>query len=55
MRKTRGRARLLFEMMHGGAIEKTWDNPAVEKAIDLCLSFKGCKREPLVLRSSSTK
>lgn len=42
---TRGRARLLFEMMHGGAIEKTWDNPAVEEALDLCLSCKGCKRD----------
>ena len=42
---TRGRARLLFEMLHGGAIEKTWDNPAVEKALDLCLSCKGCKRD----------
>ena len=42
---TRGRARLLFEMMHGGAIEKTWKNDAVEKALDLCLSCKGCKHD----------
>ncbi len=42
---TRGRARLLFEMLHGGAIEKTWNNPAVEDALDLCLSCKGCKRD----------
>ncbi len=42
---TRGRARLLFEMLHGGAIEKTWNNPAVEEALDLCLSCKGCKRD----------
>ncbi len=42
---TRGRARLLFEMMHGGAIEKTWNNPAVEEALDLCLACKGCKRD----------
>ena len=42
---TRGRARLLFEMLHGGATEKTWDNPAVEKALDLCLACKGCKRD----------
>jgi Fe-S oxidoreductase len=40
---TRGRARLLFEMMHGGAIEKSWRNPAVEEALDLCLACKGCK------------
>ena len=42
---TRGRARLLFEMLHGGATEKTWNNPAVEKALDLCLACKGCKRD----------
>ncbi len=42
---TRGRARLLFEMLHGGAIEKTWNNPAVEEALDLCLACKGCKRD----------
>ena len=42
---TRGRARLLFEMLHGGAIEKTWNNPSVEQALDLCLSCKGCKRD----------
>jgi FAD/FMN-containing dehydrogenase/Fe-S oxidoreductase len=40
---TRGRARLLFEMLHGGAIEKTWRNDAVEEALDLCLACKGCK------------
>jgi Fe-S oxidoreductase len=32
-------------MMHGGAIAKTWDNPAVEAALDLCLFCKGCKRD----------
>lgn len=42
---TRGRARLLFEMLHGGAIAKSWDNPAVEEALDLCLSCKGCKHD----------
>src|SRR6185312_14203311 len=40
---TRGRARLLFEMMHGGAITKSWRNDAVEEALDLCLACKGCK------------
>jgi Fe-S oxidoreductase len=40
---TRGRARLLFEMMHGGAIEQTWRNDAVEGALDYCLGCKGCK------------
>jgi len=42
---TRGRARLLFEMLHGGAIEKTWRNDAVEEALDLCLACKGCKSD----------
>jgi FAD/FMN-containing dehydrogenase/Fe-S oxidoreductase len=42
---TRGRARLLFEMMHGGSIAKGWDNPAVEAALDLCLACKGCKHD----------
>jgi Fe-S oxidoreductase len=42
---TRGRARLLFEMLHGGAIEKTWRNDSVEEALDLCLACKGCKSD----------
>ena len=42
---TRGRARLLFEMMHGGALAKGWDNPTVEAALDLCLACKGCKKD----------
>jgi Fe-S oxidoreductase len=29
----------------GAAIEKTWNNPAVGDALDLCLSCKGCKRD----------
>ncbi len=42
---TRGRARLLFEMLHGGAIEDGWKSPAVEEALDLCLACKGCKSD----------
>jgi Fe-S oxidoreductase len=42
---TRGRARLLFEMVHGGAIDDGWDSRAVEEALDLCLACKGCKRD----------
>jgi FAD/FMN-containing dehydrogenase/Fe-S oxidoreductase len=42
---TRGRARLLFEMVHGGAIADGWANEAVEDALDLCLACKGCKRD----------
>ncbi|MGE5506443.1 MAG: FAD-binding and (Fe-S)-binding domain-containing protein, partial [Actinomycetota bacterium] len=40
---TRGRARLLFEMVHGGAIGTSWQSPAVWDALDLCLCCKGCK------------
>jgi FAD/FMN-containing dehydrogenase/Fe-S oxidoreductase len=40
---TRGRARLLFEMLHGGAIGGGWREDAVEDALSLCLACKGCK------------
>jgi FAD/FMN-containing dehydrogenase/Fe-S oxidoreductase len=40
---TRGRARLLFEMMNGEVIEDGWKSEAVKDALDLCLSCKGCK------------
>jgi Fe-S oxidoreductase len=41
---TRGRARLLFEMMSGGHLaDRGWRDPAVKEALDLCLSCKGCK------------
>jgi FAD/FMN-containing dehydrogenase/Fe-S oxidoreductase len=39
---TRGRARLLFEMMQGDVI-RGWKNEAVKDALHLCLSCKGCK------------
>ena len=42
---TRGRARLLFEMVHGGAIEGGFRNADVEEALDLCLACKGCKSD----------
>jgi FAD/FMN-containing dehydrogenase/Fe-S oxidoreductase len=40
---TRGRARLLFEMMNGEVIEDGWRSQAVHDALDLCLACKGCK------------
>lgn len=43
MHTTRGRARILFEMLHGGVIEDGWASDAVAEALDLCLSCKGCK------------
>ncbi|MCC6777159.1 MAG: 4Fe-4S dicluster domain-containing protein [Hyphomicrobiales bacterium] len=42
---TRGRARLLFEMLHGGPIDDLWRSEAVEEALDLCLACKGCKSD----------
>jgi FAD/FMN-containing dehydrogenase/Fe-S oxidoreductase len=42
---TRGRARLLFEMLHGGPINDLWRSKAVEEALDLCLGCKGCKSD----------
>jgi len=40
---TRGRARLLFEMLQGNPLEGGWRNEAVKDALDLCLACKGCK------------
>ena len=41
---TRGRARLLFEMLNGEELrEDGWHSEAVHRALDLCLACKGCK------------
>jgi FAD/FMN-containing dehydrogenase/Fe-S oxidoreductase len=42
---TRGRARLLFEMMRADSLQSTWRNHEVKEALDLCLSCKGCRHE----------
>jgi Fe-S oxidoreductase len=42
---TRGRARLLFEMLQGEVIQDGWRSEAVHEALDLCLACKGCKGE----------
>ncbi|HET9715094.1 MAG TPA: FAD-binding and (Fe-S)-binding domain-containing protein [Pseudolabrys sp.] len=42
---TRGRSRLLFEMLHGGPINDRWQSEAVEDALNLCLACKGCKSD----------
>ncbi|TSE01474.1 FAD-binding protein [Skermania sp. ID1734] len=43
---TRGRARLLFEMMGGHLADGPgWRDPHVKEALDLCLSCKGCKSD----------
>jgi FAD/FMN-containing dehydrogenase/Fe-S oxidoreductase len=40
---TRGRARLLFEMLRGDPLTEGWKSPYVKDALDLCLACKGCK------------
>ena len=42
---TRGRARLLFEMMNGEEVEGGWRSTAVRDALDLCLACKGCRSD----------
>jgi FAD/FMN-containing dehydrogenase/Fe-S oxidoreductase len=39
---TRGRSRLLFEMLKGDPITDLWRDDAVKESLDLCLSCKGC-------------
>jgi FAD/FMN-containing dehydrogenase/Fe-S oxidoreductase len=39
---TRGRARLLFEMLRGEVITDGWQSRDVADALDLCLACKGC-------------
>jgi Fe-S oxidoreductase len=40
---TRGRARLLYEMLEGDPLKGGWRNEEVLEALDLCLACKGCK------------
>lgn len=42
---TRGRARLLYEMLAGEVITDGWRSTEVRDALDLCLSCKGCKSD----------
>jgi FAD/FMN-containing dehydrogenase/Fe-S oxidoreductase len=42
---TRGRARLLFEMVRGDLVQDGWRSEEVKHALDLCLSCKACKTE----------
>ena len=39
---TRGRARILYEMLQGQTITDGWRSEDVHEALDLCLSCKGC-------------
>ena len=42
---TRGRARLLWEMLAGALTQEGFQSEAVHEALDLCLSCKACKTE----------
>lgn len=42
---TRGRARMLFELLQGDIIRDGWQDEHVKDAFDLCLSCKACKSE----------
>ncbi|GAA2425032.1 FAD-binding and (Fe-S)-binding domain-containing protein [Streptomyces macrosporus] len=45
MHSTRGRARLLHEMLAGEVVTDGWRSKEVLQALDLCLSCKGCRRD----------
>lgn len=40
---TRGRARLLFEVLKGEVVTDGWRSGELREALDLCLACKGCK------------
>src|SRR5665213_3126983 len=45
MHSTRGRARLLFEMLQGEVIRDGWRSEEVKEGLDLCLACKGCQSD----------
>jgi FAD/FMN-containing dehydrogenase/Fe-S oxidoreductase len=45
MHSTRGRTRLLFEMLRGNPMQGGWKSRPVKEALDLCLACKACKTE----------
>ncbi|MGF6781409.1 FAD-binding and (Fe-S)-binding domain-containing protein [Paraburkholderia sp. GAS334] len=42
---TRGRARVLWEMLQGDLIEDGWQSESVKEALDTCLACKGCRSD----------
>lgn len=42
---TRGRSRMLFEMLNGEVLHGGWQNKQVKESLDLCLACKGCKKD----------
>jgi FAD/FMN-containing dehydrogenase/Fe-S oxidoreductase len=51
---TRGRARLLGEMVRGETVTDGWRSEEVKEALDLCLACKGCKGDCPVLVDVAT-
>lgn len=45
LHSTRGRARVLQEMVSGDLVDADWRAPEVHEALDLCLSCKACDSE----------
>jgi FAD/FMN-containing dehydrogenase/Fe-S oxidoreductase len=45
MHSTRGRARMLFEMLQGEVIRDGWQSKEVLQSLDLCLACKGCQSD----------
>ena len=42
---TRGRTRMLFEMLQGEAIADGWCDEEIKESLDLCLACKGCTHD----------
>ncbi|MBE1537188.1 FAD-binding and (Fe-S)-binding domain-containing protein [Actinomadura algeriensis] len=42
---TRGRARMLFEMLQGEVVTDGWQSKEVAESLDLCLACKGCTND----------
>lgn len=42
---TRGRSRMLFEMLQGNVLKDGWHDENVKESLDLCLACKGCKND----------
>jgi Fe-S oxidoreductase len=42
---TRGRARVLQEMVNGTLVRDAWRSPEIHEALDLCLACKGCSSD----------
>lgn len=45
MHSTRGRARMLFEMLQGEVLHDGWQSKEVLESLDLCLACKGCQSD----------